>query len=60
MTEIEVEAAPVDAPDKVVKVKIVKATADVNPAEAELEPVWRRTRRPDPAGTEPRTEDVLR
>jgi tellurite resistance protein TerC len=28
--------------------------------EAELQPMWRRTRRPDPAGTEPRPEDVLR
>ena len=37
---IRVEAAPADAPDKITKVKIAKATADVNPAEARLEPIF--------------------
>ena len=32
LTEFEVEAAPADAPDKITKIKIAKATADVNPA----------------------------
>jgi mono/diheme cytochrome c family protein len=40
LTEFEVEAAPADAPEKKTKVKLVKATADVNPAEAPLEPIF--------------------
>jgi hypothetical protein len=40
LTEFEVEAAPADAPDKVTKVKLVKATADVNPSEALLDPIF--------------------
>lgn len=40
LTEFEVEGAPADAPDRPVKVKIAAATADVNPAEALLEPIF--------------------
>jgi len=40
LTEFEVEAAPADAPDKVTKVKFAKATADVNPPETPLEPIF--------------------
>jgi hypothetical protein len=40
LTEFEVEAAPADAPKKVTKVKIVKATADVNPPETPLEKIF--------------------
>jgi hypothetical protein len=40
LTEFEVEAAAVDAPEKTTKVKVVKATADVNPSEAILEPIF--------------------
>ena len=40
LTEFEVEAAPADSPGKVQKVKFVKATADVNPAEAPLESIF--------------------
>src|SRR5688572_29920878 len=44
LTEFEVDAMPADAPetatDKIVKVKVVKATADVNPAEAPLEAIF--------------------
>lgn len=40
LTEFEVEAAPADAPDKSVKVKLVAATADVNPAEEPIDPIY--------------------
>ena len=40
LTEFEVETAPTDAPDKVTKVKIANATADVNPPETLLEPIF--------------------
>jgi len=40
LTEFEVEAAPADAPDKASKVKLVKATSDVNPPETPLEPIF--------------------
>jgi len=40
LTEFEVEAAPADAPDKVTKIKIAKATADVNPPETPLEAIF--------------------
>jgi hypothetical protein len=40
LTEFEVEAAPADAPDKIMKIKIAKATADVNPAETPLEAIF--------------------
>jgi mono/diheme cytochrome c family protein len=40
LTEFEVEAAPADAPDKAVKVKFAKATADVNPPETVLAPIF--------------------
>ena len=40
LTEFEVEAASEEAPDKFTKVKIVKATADVNPPETPLEPIF--------------------
>jgi len=40
LTEFEIEAAPADAPEKTTKIKIVKATADVSPAEALLEPIF--------------------
>jgi mono/diheme cytochrome c family protein len=40
LTEFRVEAAPAGAPDKKTAVKIVKATADVNPPEKELAPVF--------------------
>ena len=40
LTEFEVEAAPANAPDKLEKVKIAQATADVNPAEAPLDPIF--------------------
>jgi hypothetical protein len=40
LTEFEVTAAPLDAPSKAVPVKIVRATADVNPAEAPLEAIF--------------------
>jgi mono/diheme cytochrome c family protein len=36
LTEFKVEAAPADAPSKKTVVKIIKATADVNPPELEL------------------------
>jgi mono/diheme cytochrome c family protein len=39
LTEFEVEAAPADAPEKSYTICIKKATADVNPAEAEIEPM---------------------
>src|SRR5205823_123433 len=40
LTEFEVEAAPADAPEKVEKVKIARATADINPPETPLEPIF--------------------
>jgi len=40
LTDFKVEAAPSDTPDKKVEVKIAKATADVNPPEKELAPVF--------------------
>ncbi|PYV34743.1 MAG: hypothetical protein DMG22_04855 [Acidobacteria bacterium] len=40
LTEFEVEAAPANNPEKVTKIKILKATADVNPSERELDPIF--------------------
>ncbi len=40
LTEFEVEAAPADAPDKVAKVKIAKATADIDLPETPLDPIF--------------------
>ncbi len=40
LTEFEVEAAAEETPDKFTKVKIVNATADVNPPETPLEPIF--------------------
>jgi hypothetical protein len=40
LTEFRVEAAPADDPGQVTKVKLVKATADFNPPEAPLEPIF--------------------
>jgi hypothetical protein len=40
LTEFEVEAAPAEAPDKVTKIKIAKATADVNTPETPLEAIF--------------------
>src|SRR5262249_43105627 len=40
LTEFEVEAAPADAPEKMRKVKFATATADVNPPETPLEPIF--------------------
>jgi hypothetical protein len=40
LTEFEVEAAPADAPDKLTKVKLAKATADINPPETLLEAIF--------------------
>lgn len=40
LTEFEVEAAPADAKEKTERVKIAKATADVNPPETPLEPIF--------------------
>ncbi len=40
LTEFAVEAAPVDAPDKKVRVKLVRATADVNMPETPLEAIF--------------------
>ena len=40
LTEFEVEAASEEAADKFTKVKMVNATADVNPPETPLEPVF--------------------
>ena len=39
LTEFEVEAAPADAPEKVEKVKVFLATADVNPPETPLDAI---------------------
>jgi hypothetical protein len=40
LTEFKVEAAPVDAPDKVRRVKFVKATDDVHLPETPLDPIY--------------------
>ncbi|MCI0336883.1 MAG: DUF1549 domain-containing protein [Acidobacteria bacterium] len=40
LTEFEVEATPANDPKKVTKIKIVKATADFNQPERELEPIF--------------------
>ncbi|MEW5980570.1 MAG: DUF1549 domain-containing protein, partial [Acidobacteriota bacterium] len=40
LTEFEVEAAPADAPEKAVAVKIVDATADINPPETPLDAIF--------------------
>jgi hypothetical protein len=40
LTEFEVEAAPADAPEKVTKIKIVRATADIRLPETPLEAVY--------------------
>ena len=40
LTEFEAEAAPVNDPTKVTKIKFVKATADINPSETELLPIY--------------------
>jgi hypothetical protein len=40
LTEFEVEAAPVETPAKAIKVKLARATADFEPAETPLEPVF--------------------
>jgi len=40
LTEFEVEAAPADAPDKVTRIKIAKATADINLPETPLDPMF--------------------
>src|SRR5262249_39603222 len=40
LTEFRVEAAPADAPEKTIKVKFARATADVNPPEKPLDPIF--------------------
>ncbi len=40
LTEFKVEAAPADAPGKVTRVKFSRATADVNPPEKPLDPIF--------------------
>ncbi|MBO0863045.1 MAG: DUF1549 domain-containing protein [Chloracidobacterium sp.] len=40
LTEFEVEAAPAGDPKKVTKIKIIRATADYNQPERELEPIF--------------------
>jgi hypothetical protein len=40
LTEFHLEVAPADRPDKKVEVKIVRASADVNPPERVLEPIF--------------------
>ncbi len=40
LTEFEVEAAPAGDPKKITKIKIVRATADYNQPERELEPMF--------------------
>ncbi len=40
LTDFRVEVAPGDRPDEWKEAKIVRATADVNPPEAELEPIF--------------------
>jgi hypothetical protein len=39
LTEIEIHAAPADAPETVQQLKILRATADVNPPETPLDPI---------------------
>ena len=40
LTEFELEEAPADAPEKITKVKFATATADVNPPETPLDPLF--------------------
>ncbi|HKQ78262.1 MAG TPA: DUF1549 and DUF1553 domain-containing protein [Blastocatellia bacterium] len=40
LTEFEVEAAPANDPKKAAKIKIARATADINPPEQEIEPIF--------------------
>ncbi|OJW23565.1 MAG: hypothetical protein BGO49_02405 [Planctomycetales bacterium 71-10] len=40
LTDFQVEVAPADKPDQWAAAKIARATADVNPAEAVLEPIF--------------------
>ncbi|MFO0907843.1 MAG: PSD1 and planctomycete cytochrome C domain-containing protein [Isosphaeraceae bacterium] len=40
LTEFEVEAAPADAPDRPVRIKLVAATADVNPPETPIDRMY--------------------
>src|SRR5262249_35094384 len=40
LTEFKVEAAPADAPGKATRVKLSRATADVNPPEKPLDPIF--------------------
>jgi hypothetical protein len=40
LTEFEVEAAPADAPEKRTKIKLVKASADVNPPETVIDAIF--------------------
>src|SRR5262245_36380522 len=40
LTEFEVEAAPAGDPGKITKIKLVRATADYNQPERELEPIY--------------------
>jgi hypothetical protein len=40
LTELEVEAAPADAPDKVTKVTLCEATADIQLPETPLDPIF--------------------
>ncbi|MGH9938767.1 MAG: DUF1553 domain-containing protein, partial [Blastocatellia bacterium] len=40
LTEFEVEAAPAPDPKKITKIEIARATADINPPEQELEPIF--------------------
>ncbi|HEX8203118.1 MAG TPA: PSD1 and planctomycete cytochrome C domain-containing protein [Isosphaeraceae bacterium] len=40
LTEFEAQAAPADAPEKVETIKLARASADVNPPETPLEPIF--------------------
>jgi mono/diheme cytochrome c family protein len=40
LTEFRVEAAPADSPEKTIPVKFARATADVNPPEKVLDPIY--------------------
>jgi len=40
LTEFEVEAAPANEPTKITRIKLVKATADFNQPERDLEPIF--------------------
>jgi len=40
LTEFEVEASPASDPKKITKIKIARATADINPPEQEIEPIF--------------------